>query len=113
MDLKRLSERVRATRDRRGRVPNELRREVVQLVEEERATGRTYTELARELGMSFPTLMGWRQRLKEKRVMPVHIRAREVLATVQEQTHAVHGPGGMRIDGMSIADIAELWKRLS
>ena len=113
MDLKRLSERMRVTRDERGRVPKEVRREVVQLVEEARATGRTYTELAREIGMSFATLMGWRKQLQEKRMVPVHIRATELVGTVHEQTHAVHGPRGMRIDGMSIENIAELWKRLS
>ncbi len=63
--------------------------------------------MAAELGINRHTLMGWRQRVKHGALAPVHV------STTPGGGVVVHGPRGMRVEGLTSSELAELWIRLS
>jgi len=85
-----------------------MRSEVLGLAERARAAGESYREIAKQLGVSFHTLMAWRQRTKKAgAVQPVRVTpARAAGATV------VRGPRGLEVEGLTVSELAELWMRL-
>lgn len=106
-ELEVVRERLQKERSPGGRITDALRREVVAVVARARKTGLGYREIAEGLGVSFHTMMGWRQRDKRHRMQPVKVSA------PPRPAPTVHGPRGMRIEGLTLAEVAELWLRLS
>ncbi len=111
IDLTKVREQLEQQRDKRGRVPAEVRREVVRVLEQARKGGRPYRELAAEIGMSLQTLMGWRhqERHAGSKLAPVKVAA----VAKPASSLVVHGPRGLRVEGLSVAELSELWVRLS
>jgi transposase len=85
-----------------------MRREVLELVERARAAGEGCREIAKQLGVSFHTLMGWRQRAKKGSAVQ---RVRVAPARVARAA-VVRGPRGLEIEGLTMSELAELWLRL-
>lgn len=98
-----------ATRAGVGRgYPVEIRERAVAFIERRRREGASEGEIGRELGISPMTFRRWAGRRSSG----------FVLATVDGPFAApvgvvVHGPRGLRIEGLDLEGVAALWARLS
>jgi hypothetical protein len=93
---------------RRGRgnaYPKEFRVEVVAYARARRAAGIPIESIGDELGMPWRTIRRWMPPVRNKRFRPIEVvEARRDLA--------VHGPHGLRIEGLDLDGVAELLRRL-
>ena len=112
-----LKRRIRAARKRRGsRYPVDLQRSIEEYSELRQAAGLTFREVAGELGINWHTMMGWRKRKQaRKKVRPVRIVAdrRQRQAKPSATSVLVRFPSGVTVDGLDIAQVAELMRSLS
>ncbi len=112
-----LKRKIKATRKRRGsRYPAALRRSIEEYAELRQAAGLTFREVADELGINWYTMMGWRKRKQShKKLRPVRIVAdrRERRAKQSGKTVTVRFPSGATVEGLDIAQVAELMRSLS
>lgn len=98
---------------RRGpgrRYPAELRRRGAEYLRARQAAGAPLSAILRELGMRRETLAGW-----AAPAVP-EARPRFVPVTVMEAPAGrivVHGPGGVRVEGLDVAGVADLLRRLA
>lgn len=98
-------------RSRGGRIPRELRDEIAEYARARRTEGIGMREIAAEVGVSPEsirrwTAAGWGETAK---ALPVRVRAEEV---DDEGGIVVVTPGGVRIEGLDVAQAAELAHRL-
>lgn len=103
----------RADRSGTGRpYPEALRAAAIEYQREREREGASVREVAAELGVSDASLARWSRRAQEP---PVLFRAIEVVAEPVERRDAVvvHGPRGLRIEGLSVEALARLIERLS
>lgn len=103
----------RADRSGTGRpYPETLRRAALQYRHKREREGVSLRAVAAELGVSGATLTRWSRRRQE---LPTVFRAIEVVAEPAERPVAlvVHGPRGLRIEGLSVEGLARLIERLS
>lgn len=87
--------------------PRELKARVSVWLAEQRASGTTVAELARELGLASGTVLRWSAGAPTKRaraLVPVEI--------VTERTLSVCSPAGFRIDGLSFSEAVALLRAL-
>jgi transposase-like protein len=82
------------------RYPDELRAEVIAVARAGRTAGRSLHRLAREIGVSAPTLMEWLRRpargqLRQVAVAPAPVTTNPVLVT----------PHGFRIEGLDLVGL--------
>ena len=114
MDIKALREKLEEGRGRGGRTAAALQAMVVKFSEERHKAGTSIKAISNELGLSVHTLSYWRS---------VHRRqSTAALAKVKVVVHAaerldrseitVHGPRGLRVEGMSLSQLVELITRL-
>lgn len=92
--------------------PPELRALGVKHLKERRAQGATQREVANELGIANDTLRKWsrgRERVRSA-VRPVRI---ATSSATTAPSLVVHGPAGIRIEGLDVATVAALLKVLS
>ncbi len=98
---------------RRGagrRYPVELRRQGAAYLVARRAAGGTVSAVLRELGVRRGMLAGW------AKPAGAAARPRFVPVTVVEGPGGrvvVHGPHGVRVEGLDVAGVAELLRRLA
>jgi hypothetical protein len=117
MDLGRQAARIRRARERHGRAgrgnpyPEWLRRQALDYARVRRADGAAHAEISRELGLPALTLARWSEAYQGSFV-PVLVE-RSVSATPGESAFVVHGPRGLRVEGLSIAELAALLRELS
>ena len=94
--------------------PEELRRAAVAYRRQREREGVGVAAVAAELGVSGLSLARWSRTLE--RAEP-RFRAVEVVVEAERleraRTVVVHGPRGLRIEGLSVAEVAELLGRLS
>lgn len=84
----------------------ELRKAVAELVRSQRSAGVSYEALVRTLGLPINTLRRWSERERAGRLASVEVKA--------EPSHAVLVTrSGIRVEGLTIADLAELLERLT
>ncbi len=114
MDFERRAVAFRKAVARRGsvgprlRYTAELRAEAVAYAEERLASGAMLTAVTRELGLGGNTLRAWLAAERQSpRFRKVEIAAEETAATL-----VVTGPCGLRIEGLDIATLSELIRRL-
>src|SRR5512147_980340 len=109
----------------------EVRQSVVEFLARERARGTKACDLRKALGLSRPTLYAWSgarapsscHKFQELAVVPA--RGTGQTSEIQrdggnanecrvERTHriVVTGPGGIAVVGMTVSDVAELFRRL-
>jgi hypothetical protein len=104
----------------RGRTtpyPQKLRDEAVQYAQERRAKGATWGLIAQELGLGVDSLTHWARGTKRGRDVPGFRQVKLKQSTSAEglagSRLVVHGPGGLRVEGLDVAALAELLRRLS
>jgi transposase len=96
---------------RRCRYPDELRQEALAYVEAARARGGTLADAAAALGVDKSVLASWRA--------PRQVPAMRAVKVVEGPRAAVgtgivvHGPGGIRVEGLDLAGLATLMRSLS
>ena len=98
---------------RRGpgrRYPAELRRRGAEYLRARQGAGAPLSAILRELGVRRETLAGWAA------PMDPAARSRFVPVTVMEAPAGrivVHGSGGVRVEGLDVAGVADLLRRLA
>lgn len=109
-----LGDRVRTTP-----YPAELRAQAVSHLEERKASGLSMSAAARELGLSVDSLRSWtgeKDRADDARTQRSSVRAVNIVpetAAARGSSIVVHGPLGLRIEGLDIGAVATLVKELS
>ena len=100
------------TRSGRGRAyPAQLRAEVVRHAAARIDAGESAATIASELGLCAATLTAWRKR--EGHAPSAFARVEVVTATAEHVgAIVVHGPRGLRIEGLSLDGIVALFRRL-
>ena len=124
MDLKETAEKLRARaqaqseRGTRWRFDDAFRAEVVDYVRARQEEGGTQEEAARELGLSAWTMSRWsRQRKPTQQSAASGADFHPVAVTRETQASAgplvVHGPGGVRVEGLTLNQVAALLRELT
>ena len=106
LDLKRLRKKIDGGRSAGGHVPSDVRAEVVATTERAHDDGASYTALADALGIKLQTLSRWRETRPTAKLVAVRV-------PLHAAGFTVHAPHGIRVDGLSLDDVAELLKRLA
>ena len=94
---------------RRGRkVPHHLRVSIAEFTAARRALGDSMTSIARELGLNVETLQRWMPLASAPAAfVPVRV------STPNSGSFAVvHSRTGVRVEGLGLADVVELLRRL-
>ena len=100
----------RLTQRGRGRAyPEALRLRAIAYVEARRAEGAATRTAGEEIGMDWRTLLRWAPRARAAAFERVLIRENTPIPVT---ALIVHGPGGIRIEGLDLAGVAELVRRL-
>jgi transposase-like protein len=106
--LKSLRAAVVAGRAASGRLRSSARVEVGRLIADAHESGLSYTAIASALGVTDQTLKRWRAPARSTLAA-----VRIVDAPAPARALMVHGPSGLRIEGMSLDELAELLRRLA
>jgi transposase len=95
--------------------PEHVRSTVLVLAERQRRAGVGLASFAAEVGMSATTLRKWKRAAEVGAgAVPAAFCEVEIVAPrPPTSTLVVHGPSGLRIEGATITDIAELVRRLA
>jgi transposase-like protein len=93
-----------------ARYPAPLRQAAAAHCARELARGRNLADVARELGVHYNTLDGWRA--ASRRTVPAVLRPVTVSET-PTGVGVVHALGGVRVEGLSITQIAQLLRALA
>jgi len=108
IQIRRAVERLEA-RGRGIRYPSELKTRLVSETRNRTAGGETLKAIGEDLGVSWRTLARWcAEGGRGRRAF----RSVEVVA-VPSATPTVHGPRGLRIEGLDLDGVAELIRRLA
>ncbi|QRK05593.1 transposase [Archangium violaceum] len=124
MDMKEQAEKFRKVVLERGgvgpraRYTTEQRQEALEYVRARQKQGASVEEAAKELGMSSWTLSRWgsaarragQQQPARAALVPVEVKAER--APVRGGGLVVHGPGGVRVEGLSLEDAVRLLRGL-
>jgi len=94
------------TRGKGRAYPVELREKIIEYVRERRAGGGDLKTIGSELGVAWRTLEHWTRAAKGL------FRRVEVQAPPCS-TFTVHGPHGVRVDGLDLDELTELLRRLA
>ena len=82
-----------------------------------RREGRSYARVAAEVGIHVATLRAWQQAAETAMVAttpPTTFCPVEVISTARPgRGHVVHGPRGVRVEDLTLDEVAELIRRLS
>jgi hypothetical protein len=89
--------------------PPHVREAVLAFAEQRKQAGVGLDSVAKEVGMSAGTLRKWKRDAGASTFYEVQV----VASGPPSSTLVVHGPSGLRIEGATVADIAELVRRLS
>jgi len=106
---------VRADRrTRRGPFSSELRETLSAFLRSRWQRGESLRELAKQLGLSDHTVHFWRSRWGERKEDRTQLRRVEVVAErpLSQGDIMMHGPSGTRVEGLSLDEVATLWRKL-
>lgn len=116
---RRLSAARRGSAGGRPHYPDELKSEALKAAAALHDAGYAHAAAARELDINPATLTNWQRRAEEDdgseaaTMLPVEMIPGEQSVTVEPPQIVVHGPAGVRVEGLDLADVAELLRRLS
>ena len=88
-------------------IPHSLREQAAQYAAHCTAQGTPLTQTAEELGVSSQSLRRWMSAAARDAFAPVH------LADAHRATFTVHGPAGVRIEGLDLDAVASLLRALA
>ena len=115
MDVEKFALKFRAAVQERGeqgprnRYPAVLRSEAVAFLQARVAQGVKEGQVAEELGVDARTLRGWAGQATEPKAM---FRRVEMVAESKQASVVVYGPAGIRIEGLSVAELVEVMRGL-
>jgi hypothetical protein len=116
--IAKLKIRVRALH--RGRVasqvryPEDLREEITVVTRAVQAAGRSMYSLAREIGVSAPTLIEWARQPVRRPWRPVTVAAPPAVSgTAPQVSPVLVTPHGVRVEGLDVADIVTVLRSLA
>lgn len=98
-------------RGRGRRIPVELRAQVTAWVAKHRKRGDSWSELVRKTGVSMLALQRWSSSPARRSVMLRRVEVTE--AAPAERTVTLVAPTGIRIEGVTIADVIAILRRLT
>ena len=98
-------------RGRGRRIPVELRTQVTAWVAKHRKRGDSWSELARKTGVSMLALQRWSLSPARRAVMLRRVEVAE--AAPAERTVTLVSPTGIRIEGVTIADVIAILRGLA
>ena len=103
------------TREGPGRgYPRALREKVARYVSARREQGATCEQLAAELGVPANTLLRWSHAFaKSTSNADAGAFRRVQLADARARAMTLHGPCGLRVEGLDLDTLVALWKRLA
>jgi hypothetical protein len=87
--------------------PKDLKREVVAYCDERRRAGAGWGRVAEELGLCRATLERWAADGKRPAFSAV-----EIVQVAPRESVIVSGPRGLRVEGLDLDGVVELWRRL-
>jgi transposase-like protein len=108
--LKELRAVIERERTAGGQLRRPARTAVVEMIERAQAQGTSYREIASALGVKLQTLMSWRS---QEQARPQSTTLVPVRVSAPARIVVVHGPCGLRVEGLSLDELAALWSRLS
>ncbi len=115
--VRQLQLRIRALR--RGharsqiRYPADLRADIIGAARAARAAGRSIYGVARDLGVSAPTLIEWLRRPTPGRLRQVTIGPAPVKTTASKPSAVLVTPHGLRIEGLDLAGLVTVLRDLA
>jgi transposase-like protein len=102
--------RERASRN--VRFPAAVRREAVAHGRERRAAGASLLRIASELGVAMNTLERWLQLDQKMKLHPVSVQQEERRSALKSAL-VLHGPGGVRVEGLDPESVAAILRALA
>jgi len=97
----------------RGRAyPKGLLEKLLSYTVARRRQGASIVEVASEVGINFRTLSRWLGERKTSRFGRVEVVAAPPTTAAGAPTIVVHGPRGLRIEGLDVTAVAELVRRV-
>ena len=94
------------------RYPEDLRAEIGAAARAGRSAGRSMTSLARELGVSSPTLIQWLRRPARRPWRPVTV-APPAASESPLMTPVLVTPKGFRVEGLDVAGLVTVLRSLA
>ena len=122
MDHERAAAEFRAAARRAGprgagrRYPAKPRRVATEYLGQRQASGVAVSTIARELGVKRHTLLAWAAASMGAAARPEFLPVRVIADTdhgAPRSTIVVHGPGGLRIEGLDVAGVIALLRGLT
>ena len=118
MDLPELKQRIEALPTNNGgrrQYTAAVKKAVLEYVEKHREAGGTLERACEDVGINKGTVLGWRPgaRKSKKKQMRRAPKVQPVEIVASRQQPAVVLPGGARIEGLSIQQLAQLVKALA
>jgi transposase-like protein len=100
----------RARNGRLGRVPTELRAEIIR---ESKQCAGSLEEFAQGVGISYATLMGWERRQAERLAKgKATFRRVEVKDKVAEKHFTVEGARGLKVMNLKLSEVVALFREV-
>lgn len=100
----------------RGPFEAELKEQLIAHVKRRYAGGESVGKIARSLGLSEQTVWSWRKQFHAKKSGSAKLR-QVAIALVEPQTEkrqlVVRGPAGLTVEGVTLDELVELWRRLA
>jgi hypothetical protein len=100
------------SRGKRARYAPAVRAAVIEFARERRAAGVNWRDISQDLGIVESLVQRWIG-VQRSRLVPVKLVAPGATASSSAAMIIVHGPRGIRVEGLSLGELAELFTRLS
>jgi hypothetical protein len=94
------------------RYPGDVRAEITSVTRAARAAGRSVYMLARELGVSAPTLIEWARQPVRRPWRPVTL-STQIPETALPVTPVLVAPHGFRVEGLDVAGVVTVLRSLA
>ena len=94
------------------RYPDELRAEIIAVARADRIAGRSLYRLARQIGVSAPTLMEWLRRPVHGQLRQVALDPAPVTTTMSTRNPVLVTPHGFRIEGLDLVGLVTVLRGL-
>ena len=97
------------------RYPRRLQKRIIAYCARRRADGVSLRAVVGELGVSLPTLQRWCEAAPTAPTRFREVAIASATGAIPSPSRAlvVHGPAGLRIEGLDVAALAQLWRSLS
>ena len=103
---------VRQGRER-PRFPRNLKDRIFEFVRRHHAEDESIRSIAERLGMRRQTLWNWKKHWDQPVAMLRTVEVVSEMPAPVERRVTVVGPGGSRVEDLSLDEVAELWRKLS